>query len=298
MPRQERLANNSLAFLDGTITDSATTITVTDGSVFPSEGDFRVIINEEIMLVTARSTNDLTVVRGAEGTTAVAQSDNAAVRMILTGGGLNQWMDDITAGYSDRYPFRFLDEAGNAQTVSDFTWVNQSTATATDETWGGITMTAPSIGAFNHRLLVQTAPTAPWTLTAHVQFGPGYRYFDATGSIMGICARENSTGKFQSCAIRIGDKVAGWQWTSPTLFSATLGTAFDHRTDNVWLRLEDNNTNMIASCSSDGINWFELGSEARGTFPTGSNMDEVGFFIDSASGNANALFHFNAWILE
>jgi hypothetical protein len=154
------------------------------------------------------------------------------------------------------------------------------------------------VAAFNFRVLTQTAPTAPWTLTGHIQFGPGYTYFSTNGSMIGICARENSSGKIQSCALRIGDNVAAWQWTNPTTFSGTLGTSLNHRSDNVWLRLEDNNTNMIASCSSDGINWFELGSEARGTFPTGTNMDEVGFFCDSASGNANALFHITSWILE
>jgi hypothetical protein len=294
----ERLTNNALTTLNGAINNSVTTITVTTGSVLPAEGDFRIVVNDEIMLVTARSTNDLTVVRGAEGTTAASQADGAMVRMVVTAGALNQWMDDITAGYSDRYPHRFLDDTGVTQTVSSFTWTNQSTATATDETWGGITMTAPSVASFNFRLLTQTAPTAPWKLTGHLQFGPGYTYFSTNGSMMGICARESSSGKIQSCALRIGDKVAGWQWTNPTLFSGTLGTSFDHRSDNVWVQLEDNNTNIIARCSSDGINWFELGSEARGTFPTGTNMDEVGFFCDSASANANALFHITSWILE
>ena len=79
--RREQLENNVTTSLNGAITDVATTVTVADGSVFPAEGDYRIIVGDEIMLVTARATNDLTVTRGAESTTALAQSGGAAVRM-------------------------------------------------------------------------------------------------------------------------------------------------------------------------------------------------------------------------
>lgn len=293
--RREQLENNTKTTLNGAITDVATTVTVADGSGFPAEGDYRIICNEEIMIVTARSGNDLTVTRGAESTTASAQSGGAAVRMILTAGGLNKWMDDITGGYSDRPPYRFLDENNATLTSSDFTWTNQSTASVIDENYGGITMQTPSTSGVSLRLMTKTAPAAPWTLTGKVQYGPGYTF---GSTIMGICARESSSGKIQTCGLQIGGDVGAWQYTNATTYNTRVGAAYDHRSDNVWLRIEDNNTNIIMSVSSDGVNFMQIGSQARGTFPTGSNMDEIGFFVNSEAADANAYYHFNAWITE
>ena len=297
--RRETLANNTLTTLNGAINDSVTSVTVTDGSVFPAEGDFRILVNSEIMLVTARATHVLTVERGAESTTAASHSSLDEVRLILTAGALNKWMDDVSGGASDRPPFRIVN--GDTDAVlseSDFTWTNQSTATATDETWGGITMQGPSVSAFNMRIKTITAPTAPWVMTAHVRFGPGYTFWNGSrASTIGICARENSTGRLQIMHWRMGKSVAFFNFSSPTAYSSTIGTEYTHYSDEVWLKIEDNNTNIIGSVSSDGINWFETGSQARGTFPTGANMDEVGFFFDSGSADADAFFHFNSWVV-
>jgi hypothetical protein len=65
---------------------SETTVTVTDGSVFPSSGNFAVVVDDEIMHVTARSSNDLTVVRGAESTTAAEHANGANIAQVITAG--------------------------------------------------------------------------------------------------------------------------------------------------------------------------------------------------------------------
>lgn len=295
MVRRERIVNNAATTLNGGITSGATSITVTDGSVFPTEGDFRIIIDNELLLVTARSTNTLTVTRGIEGTAGASHSNGADVTAVLTAGGIDQLVDDVTAGYSDRYPCRFLDENGNTLTVSDFTWVNQGTATAADDPYGGITMTLPNAVGIQNRLLVRSAPTAPWTLTGLVRFGPGYAN---RASRMGICARESSSGKILAPVCEVNDLVSCFKFTSATSFSSRLGSDRDNEIDFAWFQLEDNNTNIIARFSFDGINWFEQGSEARGNFPTGSEFDQVGFWADSQNGLDDALYHFQAWVLE
>lgn len=84
----EQLQNFGSTTLNEALDDSETTVTVTDGSVLPSSGDYRVNCEDEIMLVTARTTNDLTVTRGAEGTAAVAHDDGTAIKAVLTADGL------------------------------------------------------------------------------------------------------------------------------------------------------------------------------------------------------------------
>lgn len=73
---------------------AATSVTLTDGSAFPSTGNFRVGIEDEICLCTARSGNVLTITRGEEGTTAAAHSRLQTVAVILTAGGIIQYLAD------------------------------------------------------------------------------------------------------------------------------------------------------------------------------------------------------------
>jgi ABC-type amino acid transport substrate-binding protein len=89
----EQLANNAASTLSAAIPDAvATTCTVANGTVFPATGNFRVIIDTELMLCTARSGNTLTVTRGIEGTTAAAHASGAAVTHVLTQAGLLQYL--------------------------------------------------------------------------------------------------------------------------------------------------------------------------------------------------------------
>ena len=102
-------ANNAKSTLSSTITDSATTITVSDGSGFPSpaEGEefYATMVsgspenNWEIVKVTARTGNDLTVVRGQEGTSAQGWVAGTKIEMRITAG----IMDAIAALPSEGY---------------------------------------------------------------------------------------------------------------------------------------------------------------------------------------------------
>lgn len=71
-------ADDETTTLNGAITNSATTITLTDASGFPTSGQVR--IGTELINYTGKSSNDLTgCTRGVESTTAAAHSDGATV---------------------------------------------------------------------------------------------------------------------------------------------------------------------------------------------------------------------------
>ena len=97
-----KFSNNGKTTLASNITSSATSISVTDGSVFPtlSGGDtFYMTLedidsNIEIVSVTARSGNTLTVTRAQEGTTARAFSSSDKAENRLTAAGLNSFVSD------------------------------------------------------------------------------------------------------------------------------------------------------------------------------------------------------------
>src|SRR5262245_9498436 len=89
----EQLANNAASTLTAAIPDAVTTsCTVANGTVFPATGNFRVIIDTELLLCTARSGNTLTVTRGIELTTAASHANGAPITHVLTVAGLNQYV--------------------------------------------------------------------------------------------------------------------------------------------------------------------------------------------------------------
>ena len=86
-------SNNGKTTLSANVSSSATSISVSDGSVFPSLGSGEIFFctlddgtNNEIVKVTAISSNTLTVVRAQESTTARAFSAGDAAGLRLTAG--------------------------------------------------------------------------------------------------------------------------------------------------------------------------------------------------------------------
>lgn len=86
----EVLVNTVTAILNmaNGLDHTVTTVTVDDGTVFPSADSFRVAIDDEIIYVNSRTGNDLTVVRGQENTPAMAHIDGSEVVSVLTAGAL------------------------------------------------------------------------------------------------------------------------------------------------------------------------------------------------------------------
>lgn len=72
-------------------------ITVTNGAALAATGNFRLLVDNELMLCTARSTNTLTVTRGIEGTTAASHLMGAQVIPLVTAGAIAQLKADILA---------------------------------------------------------------------------------------------------------------------------------------------------------------------------------------------------------
>ena len=116
-------SNNGKTTLAANVSSSATSISVADGSVFPSLGSGEVFFctfddgtNNEIVKVTAISSNTLTVVRAQESTTARAFSAGDAAELRLTAGILSLFtqtgssIDDEIESYLDANGLTFPDD--------------------------------------------------------------------------------------------------------------------------------------------------------------------------------------------
>ncbi len=93
----EQFSNNAQTSLSAPITSStATSISVASALSFPGAAQFRIRIDNELMLVTGGAgTTTWTVTRGIEGTAAATHAIGAAVTHILTAGAL----ENLDAGY-------------------------------------------------------------------------------------------------------------------------------------------------------------------------------------------------------
>lgn len=91
----EQFANDVETTLNGAIDDNDTTLVVTSATGFPTTGDFRIRIDDEIMTVTAVSGTTFTISRATEAVggvqTAASHSNGAAIKHVLTAGALQNF---------------------------------------------------------------------------------------------------------------------------------------------------------------------------------------------------------------
>lgn len=92
----ELYTNNPGTTLNGSIISSDTTLVVASATGFPGAGNFRIRIDDEIILVTACSGTSWTVTRGAEGTTAAGHANGVDVNHVLTAGALDAIRTNIS----------------------------------------------------------------------------------------------------------------------------------------------------------------------------------------------------------
>jgi hypothetical protein len=92
----EQFANAAQTTLNGSISNSVTSLVVTSASAFPVIGKFRIVIDTEIMLVTSVSGTNFIVTRGVENTTATSHANGAAVTQVLTVGALAAFLRSDT----------------------------------------------------------------------------------------------------------------------------------------------------------------------------------------------------------
>ena len=294
--RIERWADGAADTLNGAVLASDTTITLNSVADFPTTGDFTVRIVEG-------ATTEYAVVKSVAGsvftlTTGLSNgfSSGSAVDLVVEADSIDAAFDQAY-GAQD-YPLNRILNEGVTAVASDFTWLNQGTATCADADDGGLIMTTPSEAYHQIRGKYLTAPSTPWSVVSFCKFGPGFLEFAGagTGSYMGLFCRESSTGKLYMLPIR-GDVMALWRMTNVTTFSADVDSFFYNDAGEIWMKLEDDGTNIRGHVSVDGTSWFEAWNEGRTSFMSGG-PDQVGFAASSGNGAAGQHFYFKSWILE
>lgn len=319
----EQLANLARTTLNGAIDDDDTSIVVTDGSVFPSSGIFRVNIEDEILKVTARSSNTLTAVRGAEGTAAASHGNGAAVTGVVTRDALLRLGSrTVLAGahgsraaaaeeneghlYVPNDGYSWARSTGSVWVPTgpaypftppvdgDFAWVNQDGATVTAAKDAIVLHKDGAGNTLSLSLRVKTAPSPPYVITAALLMD----FVVSKGVLnMGLCFRQSSGGAAGQIVTwgYINNQFRVFKYASPTSANVTyrdLGAPFQVP---LWFRIADDNTNRVCSYSFNGVNFTQVHSVGRTDFIT---ADQVGFFVNaqnSASPNHDANLTLLSW---
>ena len=287
--RREQVVNSKSLSLNGTINSTVTSVVLSDASALPSNGDFRLSLDDEIVKVIARSGNTLTVERGVDNTSAASHTNGISPIVIATQCGLDKMLMDALG------PDRMDLTTPQRLTVnsSDFTWVNQGTSTVSDDTWGGITLAAALSSSHSLHCLVKSVPSTPWVLTAHFKLSsliPG----GTGGCHSGLVIRESSSGKIESLSARNYEKISWFNWNSATSYNSTNASdEFEIAPKGVWLRFSDDGTNLETFSSHDGLNWYSYGSASRTHFLSGG-ADQLGFYFSNAEADG-LMLHLTAW---
>jgi len=303
----ERFANGGLSSLSAGIDNATTSLTVASAVGFPTGGNFRIVIDSEIMLVTSVQGQTFTVTRGAEGTTAASHLAAAAVFHVLTAGSLAQRDSDQfatgaiancdAAGQAGRLymPTEGLVSQDNGSfwdmmpyhrftppVSTNFTWVNQGTSTVAD-TKGMMVLSPCSVASGDSlRVLVQTAPAPPYEFTvAMLVQNPLYAGSWQIGQF-GICWRESASGKLLTFGWGSNNYPLNFsyaQWTNPTTLSASQFTVQAPLHHLFWIRFSDDGTNRTVKVSGDGANFEQVcAPQSRTLFCT---ADQIGVFANS-----------------
>lgn len=121
------------------------------GAAFPSSGNFRIIIDSELILVGARAGDVLSsLTRGIEGTTGAAHSGGASVKQIITAAGLKQYIQDNGVASpasiaSGEFPvFNGTTYARSTVTPAAIAGIAPGTNGQFAQTTGGVTVWGPS----------------------------------------------------------------------------------------------------------------------------------------------------------
>lgn len=314
----EQFANNAGSVLNGGINNSVTSLVVSSAASFPATGIFSILIDSEIMTVSAVSGTTFTVVRGAEGTTAASHSNGASVDMIETARSMSQYRaDSIQKGTFSGLPaagnngvlykctdasYEFRDNGASWDAWVDkdpvvlpptgvWSWVNQNGA-AIDESKGSLFLTVPQNSADSWSFRVKTLPATPYHI--YVKLEPTLLIRNFTG--VGIILRKSSDGTWigfeqYSNTGQLFVTVGHGTNTGPAITADDLGSTGAAPGFYPWMRISDDGTNRTYYVSQNGRNWLQIYSQAHATPLV---PDTIGFGGESR----NATYGLNLDILS
>lgn len=131
----ERLTNNASTTLSASVNNSSDPVTfsVVSAALFPTSGNFTVLIDSEILLVTSVSGANFTASRAQEGTSIASHSSGATVTLILTAGSLSRYAKENAWSPYPRFTVTGVDDEFDDNSFTGWTLVGTTPTPTTVE---------------------------------------------------------------------------------------------------------------------------------------------------------------------
>lgn len=287
MAAYERIVNDAESVLSAAITSGATSLAVASAAKFPTDGVFRVRIDNEIIRVNSVSGTTFNVTRGVDGTVTASHVRGSQVAAIVTEDGFNRVLTE--RGFPmvpQRPPFRIADASGNILTSSDFTTDDPSgTMTVTDHTDGSITLKHDPFSVSEKISGLLRTMGSTYDITG------AYRINTMTsgateGGIFGPYLNRNSNNNRLVWRHRPFDDSSTFKWNVNhyigSTFQTNVGTAhrFNHSPSKIhWFRLLRAGLDIEMYYSTDGVHFTKMYDQSENLH--GGPADEAGIMIDN-----------------
>lgn len=311
----EKFTNAASTTLNGALNNSTTSVVVMSATGFPTAGNFRILVDSELMLVTSVSGSTFTVTRGAESTSAVSHLNGATVTEVLTSGALDARLSDgCQEDVQANQPA--AEKAGRLFLVDDDVIIQRDTGAAWNN-WGplfhltpppssgnwtavnspnaltdtksGLFLLGKSDAGVNIRGYQVNVPAAPYKIDWCMLINCPMVSYHQTGFFWSDGTKLH-TISFLADTDTISTTYAPFmfldnsKYTNVTTASATYNWAHGNARLGilplmlgplVFVRCEDDNTSRKVSLSVDNQNWQQVFTVSRTDFLTPT---KVGFF--------------------
>lgn len=269
----ENFSNEYQTTLNGAINNSVTSLVVTNATGSPT-ANFRIRIDDEYLLVTAKAGTTFTVTREVEGSAAASHADLAVVTHVLTAGGLNQALSETTGGGSELpIDAAAIASVGSgdlfAGTSLDGGWSQLQTNTVTTDRTadGALGFVRTGAASTQWRGLKRSfAPAGDFTVYAKMLWSSMVVSFGGVGIFAGETDPSDAAGADRAQLVIYSTNATTW---TSQLSSVAAGTQTNSYNTNVdvapiqlipgqfplWLRLKRVGTTYTAGYSQDGAIW-------------------------------------------
>lgn len=302
-------------------------LTAGHGARLPSVGDFWLAWTDgagtfRLFKVTARSTDTLTVVAdSSEGSGDGNISSAETLRWVLSRAALDQLRADLyremTAAafdslgsneYKDGDEIKLTDSIYTVKRVggawsyfykgmrvtpppaaSNWTAINGGSSTLTD-VGKALRLNEPATGSVNYRIWKKAAPSAPYAIKALVIMRASLA--DYIGA--GIGFRQSSDGKLHLLTRQTSGvtQIYSQKWTDPTTFSADYSSKYEMPAREIWLKIEDDNTNRKTHFGDNEADLEQLSTVGRTDFLT---ANEVCIAVKAQNASADVQMTVVSW---
>lgn len=310
--KSEKIRNLAETTLASGYTAGSGSLSVTSAGDFPTDGDFTVRldnVSQTILRVSAVSGTTFTVT--AEENDGNASAGDAVILATSRTQGERYLQRPLTGQARSPYGADgalFLGPFQNPVTAlsqSSWSWVNQGSF-AYSESAGFVHITGPAAAGTNIRGRFKTAPSVPYT----IEMGVIHMFHASTSGpsqlqFLGLAFRESGTGEitvfvfsnFSLATAQASPTIAAANYNSATSFNASIGTErfLPGMPQLCWLRMTDNNTNLIFEYSFDRVNWFQIASIGRTSFMAGA-PDQVGWIATDQGGSQDFAGTIVSWV--